>query len=111
MSTNDELRTCRRQNLTFKIFVGRVESGAGNLQSPILTSYRDCSIFSPKKGEVTGGWIKLHNEEFHNLHSLYTVGVINMKTKWAAHVSCLGGGETHILCRSRNLKEKTTWKA
>jgi hypothetical protein len=26
-------------------------------------------IFGPKKHEVTGGWIKLHNEELHNLYS------------------------------------------
>jgi hypothetical protein len=26
-------------------------------------------IFGPKKDEVTGGWRKLHNEEFHNLYS------------------------------------------
>jgi hypothetical protein len=26
-------------------------------------------IFGPKRDEVTGGWRKLHNEEFHNLYS------------------------------------------
>jgi hypothetical protein len=26
-------------------------------------------IFELKRDEVTGGWRKLHNEEFHNLHS------------------------------------------
>jgi hypothetical protein len=26
-------------------------------------------IFGPKRDEVTGGWIKLHNEERHNLYS------------------------------------------
>jgi hypothetical protein len=25
--------------------------------------------FRPKRDEVTGGWIKLHNEELHNLYS------------------------------------------
>jgi hypothetical protein len=25
-------------------------------------------IFGPKMEEVTGGWRKLHNEKFHNLH-------------------------------------------
>jgi hypothetical protein len=30
-------------------------------------------IFGPKKDEVTGGWIKLHNEELHNLHSLPSI--------------------------------------
>jgi hypothetical protein len=26
-------------------------------------------IFGPKRDEVTGGWIKMYNEEFHNLYS------------------------------------------
>jgi hypothetical protein len=26
-------------------------------------------IFGPKRGEATGGWRKLHNEELHNLYS------------------------------------------
>jgi hypothetical protein len=26
-------------------------------------------IFGPKRDEVTGGWRKLHNEEFHNLYT------------------------------------------
>jgi hypothetical protein len=26
-------------------------------------------IFGPKRDEVTGGWRKLHNGEFHNLYS------------------------------------------
>jgi hypothetical protein len=26
-------------------------------------------IFRPKRDEVTGGWIKLHNEELHGLYS------------------------------------------
>jgi hypothetical protein len=25
-------------------------------------------ILGPKRDEVTGGWIKLHNEELHNLY-------------------------------------------
>jgi hypothetical protein len=27
------------------------------------------TIFGPKRDEVTGGWRKLHNKEFHNLYS------------------------------------------
>jgi hypothetical protein len=26
-------------------------------------------IFGPKRNGFTGGWIKLHNEELHNLYS------------------------------------------
>jgi hypothetical protein len=31
-------------------------------------------IFGPKRGEVRGGWRKLHNEELHNLY--YSPNVI-----------------------------------
>jgi hypothetical protein len=30
---------------------------------------RALRIFGPKRDEVTGGWRKLHNEEFHDLYS------------------------------------------
>jgi hypothetical protein len=30
-------------------------------------------IFGPKSDEVTGGWRKLHNEEFHNLYSSLSI--------------------------------------
>jgi hypothetical protein len=26
-------------------------------------------IFGPKRGEITGGWRRLHNEELHNLYA------------------------------------------
>jgi len=26
-------------------------------------------IFGPMREEVAGGWIRLHNEELHNLHA------------------------------------------
>jgi hypothetical protein len=31
-------------------------------------------IFGPKKNEITGEWRKLHNDEFHGLHSHTVVG-------------------------------------
>jgi hypothetical protein len=33
-------------------------------------------IFGPKRDGVTGGWRKLHNEEFHNLHSSPNIIII-----------------------------------
>jgi hypothetical protein len=29
-------------------------------------------IFGPEKEEVTGGWIKIHNEEHHNFYPSQT---------------------------------------
>jgi hypothetical protein len=33
-------------------------------------------IFRPKKEEVTGGWIKLHNGEIHNLYSKSNIIIV-----------------------------------
>jgi hypothetical protein len=49
-------------------------------------------IFGPKRGEVIGGWRKLHNEELHNLYR--SPSIIRMiKSKWlrrAGHVARMG---------------------
>jgi hypothetical protein len=33
-------------------------------------------IFGPRRGEVTGDWKELHNEELHNLY--FSPNIINM---------------------------------
>jgi hypothetical protein len=45
-------------------------------------------IFGPKR-EVTGGWRKLHNEEFHNLYSSPSIirMVKSRRMSWAGHVA------------------------
>jgi hypothetical protein len=49
-------------------------------------------IFGPGMDEVTGGWRKLHNEEFHNLYS--SPSIIRMiksrRMRWARHVARMG---------------------
>jgi hypothetical protein len=49
-------------------------------------------IFGPKRDDVTGDWRKLHNEEFHNLHSsLNTIRMIkSRRMRWARHVGRMG---------------------
>jgi hypothetical protein len=41
---------------------------------------------------VTGGWIKLHNEELHDLYSLPSIIKIirSRKMRWAGHVAQMG---------------------
>jgi hypothetical protein len=52
-------------------------------------------IFVPKREEVAGGWIRLHNEELHRLYaSPNIIRVVKLKTmRWAGHEACTG--ETH----------------
>jgi hypothetical protein len=46
-------------------------------------------IFGQKRDDVTGGWRKLHSEEFHNLYSSpSTIRMIkSRKMNWAGHVA------------------------
>jgi hypothetical protein len=46
-------------------------------------------IFGPKKGEVTGGWRKLHNEELRDLYSSSSIIRIikSRRMRWAGHVA------------------------
>jgi hypothetical protein len=45
-------------------------------------------IFGPKRGEGTGGWRKLHNEDLHNFY--YSPNINRMiksrRMRWAVHV-------------------------
>jgi acyl-CoA synthetase (AMP-forming)/AMP-acid ligase II len=52
-------------------------------------------IFGPKKDEITGVWIKLHNEELHDQYSSPAiVRVIKSKRmRWAGHVARMGKGK------------------
>jgi hypothetical protein len=53
-------------------------------------------IFGSKRGEVTGGWRKLRNEELHNLHTYSSPSIITriiFKTRrmtWTGHVAQMG---------------------
>jgi hypothetical protein len=51
-------------------------------------------IFRPKKGGVTGGWRKLHNEELRDLYSPSITGMIKpMREIWAGYEARMGGEE------------------
>jgi hypothetical protein len=49
-------------------------------------------IFGPTRDEVTGGWRKLHNEEFHNLDSLPSIiRMVKSRTmRYEVHVARMG---------------------
>jgi hypothetical protein len=49
-------------------------------------------IFGPKRDEVAGEWIRLHNEELYYLFSLPNIiGVFKSRMmRWAEHVASVG---------------------
>jgi hypothetical protein len=51
-------------------------------------------IFGPKRDEVSGEWIKLHNEKLNDLYSSPNIlRVIKSRIKrWAGHVARMGKG-------------------
>jgi hypothetical protein len=56
-------------------------------------------IFGPKRGEVTRGWRKLHNEELHNLYS--SPSIIRMiksrRMRWAGHIGRMGAKNAYSI--------------
>jgi hypothetical protein len=67
-------------------------------------------ISGPKRGEVTGGWRKLHNQELHNLYS--TPSIIRMiksrRIRWSGHVAQMGGEEECIQDIGGTARKKET---
>jgi hypothetical protein len=51
--------------------------------------------FGPKRNEVTGQWIRLHNEELYDLYSSTNIIPVikSRRMSWAGHVARMGRGE------------------
>jgi hypothetical protein len=51
------------------------------------------AIFGPKMDETTGNWIKLHNEELHNLYSSRSIirTIKSRRMRGSRHVAGMGG--------------------
>jgi hypothetical protein len=49
-------------------------------------------ISRPKRGEVVGGWRRLHNEELHNLYITPNIIMVikSRRTRWAGHIVHMG---------------------
>jgi hypothetical protein len=54
-------------------------------------------IFGRKKGEATGEWKRLHNEELNDLYSSPNIirVIKSRRMRWAGHVACGGKREVH----------------
>jgi hypothetical protein len=59
--------------------------------SVFSSAVKKLRIFELKRDEVMGQWIKLHNEELHDLYSLpSTIRIIkSRRLRWAGHVAQL----------------------
>ena len=51
-------------------------------------------IFGPRRDEVTGQWIKLHNEELNDLYSSPNIVRVikSRRMRWAGHVALMEEG-------------------
>jgi hypothetical protein len=48
-------------------------------------------IFGPKRGEVTGGWRKMHNQELYNLYSSPSIiRMIKLRMTWIGNAARMG---------------------
>ena len=65
-------------------------------------------LFGPKREELRGEWIKLHNEEINDLYSppnIFWV-ITSRRLRWVAHVACIGKLEILAGVWCVNLRER-----
>jgi hypothetical protein len=76
------VKKCETWSLTV-----REEHKLGVFENRVLTR-----IFGPNRDGVTGGWIKLHNEELRDLYSSPSIIRIikSRRMRWAGHVERMG---------------------
>jgi hypothetical protein len=67
----------------------------------VLETMMPKRIFGPKRDEVTGGWEKQHNEEYHNLYS--SPSIITMIKSGRMRLV------RHIACTERRGMDKASW--
>jgi hypothetical protein len=59
-------------------------------------------VFAPKRGEVAGEWVKLHDEERRNLKW--------RRLRWARHVVWMGGKSCGYVVNKETRGKETTRK-
>ena len=70
-------------------------------------------VFGPKRDEVTGEWIKLHNEELMDIYSLPNIVrlVKSRRMRWAGYVARMGEGRgVHSVLVGKPEGMRPLWK-
>jgi hypothetical protein len=69
------------------------------------------TIFGQKRDEVTGEWMKLHNEELHNLYSSPSIRQIkSSRFRWSGHVARMGEKRNVQGFDERARRKEATWE-
>ena len=68
-------------------------------------------IFGPRRGEVTGEWRKLHNEELNDLYSSPNIVRVikSRRMRWDGHVARMGEDMGCIRSLWGNRRERDHW--
>ena len=68
-------------------------------------------LFGAKRGEVTGEWRKLHNEELNDLYCSPNIVLVitSRRIRWAEHVARMGRKEMYTEFWWGNLRERDHW--
>jgi hypothetical protein len=69
-------------------------------------------IFGTKREEMAGGWIRLHNEELHNLYALPSRETKSRRVRWAGHEESIAemGNACKILVVKPEGKRPRRWE-
>jgi hypothetical protein len=63
------------------------------------------------RGEVTGDWKRVRNEELYNFYSSTDIiRMTKLKMRWAGHVAGMGGRHVHEKVLWESLKEKDQYE-
>ena len=68
-------------------------------------------IFGPRRDEVTGEWMRLHNEELNDLYSSPNIVrvITSRRMRWAGHVAHMGVERVCIGSWWGNRREGDHW--
>ena len=65
-------------------------------------------LLEPNRGEVTGEWKKLNNEEHYNLHSSSNIiwVITSKRMRWAGHIAYMGERKDAYKVLVGNMRER-----